>query len=161
YHAEKAKGGCGTLMMFGSAAISPLRPAPPNHENLWDPAIEPWLRKMADAIHGHGAVCLSQMHFGGGSVHPLRTDHPRPAAWASVNELSPVVPHVARKHELEEVFAAFAACAGRLKDCGFDGCDLPFYGSTFVDQFWNPRQNRRTDEFGGSLENRLRVSVEV
>src|SRR5947208_10060703 len=76
YHAEKAKGGCGTVMMFGSAAISPLRPAPPNHENLWDPAIEPWLRKMADAIHAHGAICVSQMHFGGGSIHSLRTDHP-------------------------------------------------------------------------------------
>jgi 2,4-dienoyl-CoA reductase-like NADH-dependent reductase (Old Yellow Enzyme family)/NADPH-dependent 2,4-dienoyl-CoA reductase/sulfur reductase-like enzyme len=161
YHAEKAKGGCGTVMMFGSASVSPLKPARDDHENLWKPEIAPWLRRMADAIHAHGALCLSQMLFSGRHGTSLRTDNPGRGPSATTCEIYNQVPHVMRRDEIEAVIRAYADCAGRLKDCGFDGCDLAFYDDIFPDQFWNPKVNRRTDEYGGSLDNRMRVSLEI
>jgi dimethylglycine catabolism A len=161
YHAEKVKGGCGTVMMFGSASVSPLKPARDDHENLWKPEIEPWLRRMADAIHAHGALCLSQMLFGGRHGTSLRTDNPGRGPSATTCEIYNQVPHVMRRDEIEEVIQAYAVCAGRLKDCGFDGCDLAFYDDIFPDQFWNPKVNRRTDDYSGSLDNRMRVSLEI
>ena len=161
YHAEKAKGGCGTVMMFGSASVSPLQPTPETQVNLWKPEIEPWLRKMADAIHEHGALCLSQMMFVGRRGSSMGTPYPGRGPSATTCERSPLVPHVLRRHEIQEIVEAYARCARRLFDCGFDGCDLPFYADIFPEQFWNPRVNQRTDEYGGCLENRLRVSLDI
>jgi NADPH-dependent 2,4-dienoyl-CoA reductase/sulfur reductase-like enzyme len=56
---------------------------------------------------------------------------------------------------------AFASAAFRLKQGGFDGCELMASACHLVDQFWTPRVNRRDDEYGESLENRMRFSVEV
>ncbi len=161
YHAEKAKGGCGTVMVFGSASVSALQPTPDTQVNLWKPEVEPWLRKMADAIHAHGALCLSQMMFVGRRGSPVGTTHPGHGPSATTAERSPLVPHVLRRDEIMKIIDAYALCARRLFDCGFDGCDLPFYADIFPEQFWNPRVNQRTDEYGGSLENRMRVSVDI
>lgn len=161
YHAEKAKGGCGTIMVFGSASVSALQPTPDSQVNLWKPEVEPWLRKTADAIHEHGALCLSQMMFVGRRGSPVGTMYPGRGPSATTAERSPLVPHVLRHDEIKEIIHDYALCARRLLNCGFDGCDLPFYADLFPEQFWNPRVNQRTDEYGGSLENRLRVSLEI
>ncbi len=55
----------------------------------------------------------------------------------------------------------YAEACRRLKACGFDGCDLAFYDDQLPDQFWTPAINRRQDAYGGSLENRMRFSLEV
>jgi len=49
----------------------------------------------------------------------------------------------------------------RLKKGGYDGCDIPFYGGHLIENFLSPLSNRRTDEYGGSLDNRLRLATEV
>src|SRR5260370_10928029 len=61
YHAAKAAGGCGTVMMFGSAAASSLTPIPNNHVNLWNEAAIPGLRAAAAAVKEHGALAISQV----------------------------------------------------------------------------------------------------
>src|SRR5262249_57604461 len=63
--------------------------------------------------------------------------------------------------EIAEIVAAYAAAARRLQRAGFDGADLCAFARHLIDQFWVPSVNRRTDKYGGSLENRLRFSVEV
>lgn len=56
---------------------------------------------------------------------------------------------------------AFGAAAARLKQGGFDGCEVMASACHLVDQFWTPRANRRTDEYGGELAGRLRFAVEI
>jgi 2,4-dienoyl-CoA reductase-like NADH-dependent reductase (Old Yellow Enzyme family) len=160
-HAEKARGGCGTAMMFGSASVRPLRPAPDSQVNLWKPEIERWLVKMADAIHAHGALCPSQMAHVGHRGTSLQTEWPGRRPSATTCEVFHQVPHVMRDHEIEQIVRQYAVCARRLKDGRFDGSDLAFYCDSFADQFWNPKSSARTDEYGGSLENRMRVSLEI
>jgi NADPH-dependent 2,4-dienoyl-CoA reductase/sulfur reductase-like enzyme len=65
------------------------------------------------------------------------------------------------RREIREVIDAWAAAAVRLKRGGFDGCDIPFYGGHLIENFLSPLSNTRTDEYGGSLDNRLRLAREV
>jgi dimethylglycine catabolism A len=160
YHAAKAVGGCGTVMMFGSAAASSLTPIRPSHVNLWQPSAEPGLRAAAAAVKAHGALALSQVtSMGRRSYHHLDVCGRGPSA--TVSQLSPGVPHVLSVAEIRQMIDDYAAACRRLKACGLDGADLAFYADQLPDQFWSPAINLRTDQYGGSLDNRLRFSLEV
>ena len=108
-----------------------------------------------------GALCLSQMAYVGRQGTSLQTEWPGRGPSAMTCEVFHQVPHVMRNHEIEQIVRQCAVCARRLKDGGFDGCDLAFYCDSFANQFWNPKSSVRTDEYGGSLENRMRVSLEI
>src|SRR5262249_21351213 len=69
YHEEKAKGGCGVVMMFGSSSIHPTSVNDWGEVNNWDDSIIPQFRQMSDAIHRHGALCLSQISHRGRRGH--------------------------------------------------------------------------------------------
>lgn len=160
YHAAKAAGGCGTVMMFGSAAASSLTPIPPNHVNLWQASAEPGLRAAARAIKAHGALAFSQVTSSGRrSYHHLDRCGSGPSA--TVSQLSPGIPHVLSVTEIRQMVDDYAAACRRLKACGLDGADLAFYADQLPDQFWSPAINLRADQYGGSLENRLRFSLEI
>jgi len=160
YHAEKAKGGCGTVMMFGSAAASALTPIAPNHVNLWDDAAAPGLRAAAAAVKAHGALAISQVAALGRRTN-AHADMLGRGPSDTVSEIAPQVPHVLSVAEIQRFVEDYAAACRRLKECEFDGADLAFYDDQLPDQFWNPSINKRTDRYGGSLENRLRFSLEV
>jgi dimethylglycine catabolism A len=160
YHAAKAAGGCGTVMMFGSASASSLTPVLPNHVNLWDPDAEPGLRAAARAVQAHGALALSQVTSSGRrSYHHLDRCGVGPSA--TVSQLSPGIPHVLSVAEIHRMVDDYAAACRRLKACGLDGADLAFYADQLPDQFWSPAINLRTDRYGGNLDNRLRFSLEA
>jgi 2,4-dienoyl-CoA reductase-like NADH-dependent reductase (Old Yellow Enzyme family)/thioredoxin reductase len=160
YHAAKAAGGCGTVMMFGSAAVSELTPIPSNHVNLWREDSEPGLRAAAAAVHEHGALALSQMTSMGRRTW-IHLDLTGRGPSDTSGEIAPEIPHVLTVREIERIVSDYARAARRLKECGFDGCDLGFYDDQLPDQMWNPAINKRTDAYGGSLENRMRFSLDV
>ncbi len=160
YHAAKARGGCGTVMMFGSAAASPLTPISPDHVNIHDDAALPGLREAAAAVKAHGALAISQVTSSGRRSRAT-FDQTGYGPSDTVSEIAPSVPHVLSLDEIRQMIDHYAQACRRLKDCGFDGCDLAFYDDQLPDQFWNPSINRRQDAYGGSLENRLRFSLEV
>src|SRR5262249_6946236 len=157
YHAEKAKGGCGTVMMFGSAAASALTPIAPNHVNLWSDAATPGLRAAAAAVKAHGALAISQVAPLGRRTN-AHADMLGRGPSDTVSEIAPQVPHVLSVTEIQRFVEDYAAACHRLKECGFDGADLIYYDDQLPDQFWNPSINKRTDRYGGSSANRLRSS---
>jgi 2,4-dienoyl-CoA reductase-like NADH-dependent reductase (Old Yellow Enzyme family)/thioredoxin reductase len=160
YHAAKAQGGCGTVMMFGSAAASPLTPMSPDHVNLYDDGALPGLREAAAAVKAHGALAISQVtSYGRRSRATIDQTGYGPSD--TVSEIAPSVPHVLSLGEIRQMIEHYADACRRLKACDFDGCDLAFYDDQLPDQFWNPFINRRQDAYGGSLDNRLRFSLEV
>jgi thioredoxin reductase len=63
--------------------------------------------------------------------------------------------------EIHQMVEDYAAACRRLKACGLDGADLAFYADQLPDQFWSPAINLRPDRYGGSLENRVRFSLEI
>jgi dimethylglycine catabolism A len=161
YHEAKAAGGCGVVMMFGSSSVHPTSVNDWGEVNNWDDSVIPQLRQMSEAIHRHGALCLSQISHRGRRGHSWYSGVPLWAPSDTREERHREWPHVMTRREIREVVDAWAAAAVRLKKGGYDGCDLPFYGGHLVENFLSPLSNRRTDEYGGSFENRLRLALEV
>ncbi|HVC33399.1 MAG TPA: FAD-dependent oxidoreductase [Chloroflexota bacterium] len=160
YHAAKARGGCGTVMMFGSAAASPLTPIAPDHVNLFDDTALPGLREAAAVVKAHGSIAISQVTSSGRRSRAT-FDQTGYGPSDTVSDIASSVPHVLSLGEIRQMIEHYAQACQRLKACGFDGCDLAFYDDQLPDQFWNPSINRRQDAYGGSLENRLRFSLEA
>jgi 2,4-dienoyl-CoA reductase-like NADH-dependent reductase (Old Yellow Enzyme family)/thioredoxin reductase len=127
----------------------------------WDDSIIPYLEKISQAIHKHGAICISQITHRGRRGSSTGTGYPLWGPSDIREEPHREYPHVMTKEEIRIVVQAYAAAAVRLKKGGFDGVDLPFYGGQLPEQFMSPLSNRRTDEYGGNLDNRLRLSLEI
>lgn len=160
YLVRKAQGGVGLVMTFGSATVDPTTTASYGSIALWDPANEPALRRIADGIHAHGGLVISQTtHMGhrGYSrrqVSPVRgvSDLPEPEHREVASPLT--------VDELHTITQRFVDVALRLQRCGWDGVEITSFAH-LIGQFWNPMINTRTDEYGGSLENRMRFGKEV
>jgi mycofactocin system FadH/OYE family oxidoreductase 2 len=161
YHEEKARGGCGVVMMFGSSSIHPTSVNDWGEVNNWDDSIVPQFRQMSEAIHRHGALCLSQISHRGRRGHSWYSGVPLWAPSDTREERHREWPHVMTSREIREVIDAWAAAAVRLQQGGFDGCDIPLYGGHLLENFLSPLTNRRTDGYGGPLENRTRLAREV
>jgi 2,4-dienoyl-CoA reductase-like NADH-dependent reductase (Old Yellow Enzyme family)/thioredoxin reductase len=162
YEREKARGGAGTLMMFGSASVHPSSPvATAGGVEYWDPAVVAHLRRLADAIHACGALCLAQLaHWGRGGIGTY-ADWPLLAPSDEPDETHHGIPHALTRAEIHELVEAFGRAAAHVRLGGYDGVDLSLWGGHLTEQFLSPLANRRTDEYGGSLENRLRFALET
>jgi 2,4-dienoyl-CoA reductase-like NADH-dependent reductase (Old Yellow Enzyme family) len=161
YHVEKAKGGTALTMTAGSAVVS--RDSPPVFGNLlaYKDEIIPWLRRLTDECHEHGTAVMIQL------THLGRRTAWNKADWLPILAPSPIrepahrgFPKAMEDWDIERVIADYAAAGQRMKEAGLDGLEVEAYGH-LADQFWSPATNRRDDEYGGSLENRMRFSLRV
>ena len=161
YHAEKARGGVALTMTAGSAVVSADSPQAFGNLHAFDDAIVPWLAELADECHEHGAAVMIQI------THLGRRTGWNKGDWLPVLAPSPVrepahraFPKEAEDWDLARIIADYAAAAQRMQEAGLDGIEFEAYGH-LMDGFWSPATNRRTDEWGGSLENRLRFTHAV
>ena len=161
YHEEKARGGAALTMIGGSSIVA--IDSPPAFGNLfmYDDAIIPHLQALAARVHKYGCAVMCQItHLG------RRTGWNR-ADWLPVVAPSPIrePAHRAFPKEMEDwdirrIVKAYGDGAARCKEGGLDGFELEAYGH-LLDAFWSPAWNKRTDAYGGSLENRMRFGLEV
>ena len=161
YHVEKAKGGIALTMTAGSAVVA--EDSPPAFGNLhaYDDAIVPWLRRLTDECHEHGAAVMIQL------THLGRRTSWSTGDWLPVLAPSPVrepahrtFPKQAEDWDLDRIVGKYADAAERMQAAGMDGIELEAYGH-FMDGFWSPATNRRGDEYDGTLDNRLRFTFQV
>jgi 2,4-dienoyl-CoA reductase-like NADH-dependent reductase (Old Yellow Enzyme family) len=161
YHREKARGGMGMTMIGGSAIVAPDSPAAFGNIRLWDDEVVPWLRAIADEVHGEGCAIMIQITHLGRRTNWNRGDWLPVVAPSLVREPAHrAFPKVMEDWDFARIIAAYADAAERVKAAGLDGLEIEAYGHLF-DAFWSPITNRRDDEWGGSLENRLRFSRRV
>lgn len=159
YHREKAKGGIALTMTAGSAVVSPDSPPAFGNLHAYRDEIVPWLKKLTDDCHEYGAAVMIQL------THLGRRTGWNKGDWLPVLAPSPIrepahraFPKAAEDWDIERIIADFAAAAQRMQDAGLDGIEIEAYGH-LTDGFWSPATNQREDEFGGSLENRMRFSM--
>ena len=163
YVAEKAKGGGGLIMFGGSTSVSPNSPA-----TEWsmvanrDDSIIPYYRQMADAIHPHGAKIISQL------THMGRRGQSDSEQWLPLVGPSQIpepyhheIPHEIEEEQIRQIIRDFGQAVRRCREGGLDGVELSAAHNHLLDQFWSPKINLRADDWGGSLENRMRFSLEV
>ena len=161
YHVEKAKGGIALTMTAGSAVVSP--DSPPVFGNLlaYKDEIVPWLHRLADDCHTHGAAVMIQL------THLGRRTAWNKADWLPVLAPSPIrepahraFPKAVEEWDIDRIVADYAAAAERMQAARLDGIEINAYGH-LPDQFWSPATNRRDDAYGGDLANRLRFTLRV
>jgi 2,4-dienoyl-CoA reductase-like NADH-dependent reductase (Old Yellow Enzyme family)/thioredoxin reductase len=156
YVEERAKGGVG---LFVIGATSP-EPGSGWMENLSD-AIIPRYRKLADAGHRHGTAIIAQLcHPGYGPLPGVPVYAPAMTSPLVVPP-KPPVRYIPTRGDLHRLIANFGAAAGRASMGGVDGVELHSHESFLHAQMLNPLWNTREDEYGGSLENRMRFLIET
>lgn len=160
YHAERAKGGVG-LIITESSPVHPTSRRRRNEIAAYDPGVVEGYSKIARMVHEHGAKVFGQLVHAGahtdGVVTLLPLWGPSPIADPQTRE----VPKEMTPGEIEEVVHAFGEAAVYMREGGFDGVEIHGASSYLVEQFMSPLTNRRKDEYGGELENRLRFAYEV
>jgi 2,4-dienoyl-CoA reductase-like NADH-dependent reductase (Old Yellow Enzyme family) len=160
YHEEKAKGGVAMTMFGGSSNVSVDSPSLFGQLYMGTDAIIPYLEQFSERIHAHGAALMCQItHMGhrtvwdhGDWLVPIAPSHTRDKAHRAF-------PKAMEMADIKRVIADFGQAARRCREGGLDGCEISVF-SHLTNQFLTPAINKRDDEYGGSLENRLRFTLE-
>ena len=162
YHREKARGGVGLTMMGGSALVSPdSTPVFGNLQLYRDEAV-PYLRVLSDDVHEQGAAVMTQLtHLGHRTDNYTHDWVPALSASGTREPAHRAFTRVADAHDLERVARDFADAALRCKAGGLDGVEISAWAGHLLDEFLTPALNHREDEYGGSMENRIRFPLEV
>ena len=161
YHEEKALGGIGLTMIGGSTNVAPDSPSVWGQLYAGDDRVIPGLSTLADGVHSHGAAVMCQItHMGRRTIWDDGDWLPTISPSRVREPMHRSFPKVMEESDISRVIRSFGDAADRVKRAGLDGVEVIATGH-LVDQFWSPAVNRRTDRYGGSLDNRMRFSLEV
>lgn len=157
---ELAAGGVGTIITGYAHVMADEQPNP-RMLGMHDDALIPAYRDLVDAVHERGSRIVAQIVYGGSATR-LDPPSPRILGPSAVAEPSTgIVAEEASQQDIDDVVEAFAHAARRARDAGFDGVELHAAHGYLLSQFLSSRMNRRTDAYGGPIENRARMAVEA
>lgn len=157
---DLAKGGIGTIIT-GYAYVNKDEHPNPRMMGIYDDSFIPEYKKLTNMIHSHDVNVIMQIVYGGSMTH---LNPPSNVIWAPSaikNELTGITPIEMSKENILELINLFGMAAERAKKAGFDGVELHAAHGYLLSQFLSPEYNTRTDEYGGSIENRNRIIVEI
>src|SRR3954469_15274487 len=160
YYAARAAGGAGLIVTEEHST----HPTDWPYEKLihaYRPEVLPGYRATTDAVHAPDVPILAQITHNGGQSSGMYTRLP---VWAPSPVADPLfreVPMAIGEQEIREVIDGYATVAARCAEGGFDGVELQCSHSSLVRGFLSPLTNRRTDRYGGALEHRARLLLEI
>lgn len=156
YYTKRAEGGFG-LIITECTAVSREGRSLINECGMWDDSLIPGYRKLTDSVHGQGAKIVMQLRHCGRETQPVYTENkPIPAPSQVPCPSCQTMPYAMPAKEVYEMVEKFSEAAYRAKKAGFDGVELHASHGYLIAQFLSGHANKRTDEFGGSLKNRMR-----
>ena len=154
---------------IGGAAMIVVEPMPVNANAVLtrgnfrhaDDEVIAHFRTITEAVHAHGTTILQQLYHVGqhGDSDLSFMPHWSPSGMPSYHDSDGS--HAMRESEILDVIDCFTQAAKRCQAAGFDGVDLFAAYNALLDQFWTPWNNQRDDRWGGSLENRCRLSLSI
>lgn len=159
YHVSVAKGGVGmTTVAYAAVTKSGLS----FDRQLWmRPEIVPDLKKLTDAVHNEGAAVSIQLGHCGNMSHKNICGETPVGACTGFNLYSPTFVRGLRKDELPELAKAYGNAVRLARESGFDAVEIHAGHGYLISQFLSPYTNHRKDEYGGSLNNRMRFMDQV
>ena len=157
---QLARGGVG-LIITGNLYVNTVGQAVPRSIVLHQDEIVDDLRKVVKTVHEHGAKIVAQInHAGRQCSRDFITQ--KPIAPSAVRDMMSLVkPRRMSLNEIEDTITAYGDAARRVKEAGFDGVQILGAHGYLINQFLSCHTNRRKDEWGGSLENRMRFLIRV
>jgi len=162
YYSEKSRGGYIALIIVEHSFISPEGRAGKGQLSIADDSVVGNLKKLAAVIHQNGSKGIIQINHAGSSAEKeiIGTIPVGPSAVMNPRKGNDI-PHELTKKEIAGIVAAFQNAAGRVKEAGFDGVEIHSAHGYLLNQFFSPLSNKRTDEYGGNVLNRIRIHLEV
>lgn len=160
YYEERAIGGAAMIVVEPMPVHATAVLTRGNFRHC-DDSVIPHFRRITDAVHQHDTVILQQLYHVGqhGDSDLSFMPHWSPSGLPSYHDSDGS--HTMREAEILEVIECFTLAAKRCQAAGFDGVDLFAAYHCLLDQFWTPWSNKRDDQWGGSLENRCRLSNSI
>jgi 2,4-dienoyl-CoA reductase-like NADH-dependent reductase (Old Yellow Enzyme family) len=160
YLADRARGGAGVIIAGQAHVHQTSAYQILNNTASWKEEAIPGLRLVAEAIQRHGALAFIQISHNGAAAGSNN--------WSKLPLMAPSGlavrvdnPKTLERSEIREIVAGYGRTAANAAAGGFDGIEVHGAHGYLIAQFLSPVTNRRTDEYGGSLENRMRFMVEV
>jgi 2,4-dienoyl-CoA reductase-like NADH-dependent reductase (Old Yellow Enzyme family) len=155
-----AQGGVG-LIITGYTFVRPEGKGLPGKMGIHTDDFENEYKEMTGAVHDVGGKIAVQLVHAGGETDSTNAGRQPLAPSAVKVDQFPEMPAELTKDEINDIVAAFGEGARRAKTWGFDAVQLHGAHGFLINQFLSPLTNRRTDEYGGSIENRIRFLLEV
>ncbi len=156
YHAARAQGGVGLTII----EILSVHPTSPASLNAFDPRLGGEYTQLLEACAPHGMKLFQQIWHAGHNGSPLDGSPP----WSASDIPSPqvgVVPRPMSKDQIQEIVGAYADAVKLCKDSGLHGVEIHGAHGYLPQQFLSANTNKREDEYGGSLANRMRFLLEI
>ncbi len=161
YYVERAKGGVGIITMEAMAVHETTQPYK-GKAFAFDPRMIPQYQKIADAVHPYGTKILAQPWHRGRQTNSVTSGVP---VWAPSSVPCAVyreMPHVMSAEDIKEIIEGYRLSARHAREGGLDGIEVHGMSHGYLlNQFLSPATNHRTDNYGGSLKNRLRIVLEI
>jgi len=156
---ELIRGGVG-LIVTGHTYVCPDGQATPRQLGIHNESLIESLREMTEAVHREGGRIFLQLAHGGLQADPKLTGVSPSGPSSGAGLVEPPGREMS-ENEIQETVQAFGHAARRAKEAGFDGVELHAAHGYLLSQFLSPAFNKRTDKYGGGVENRARVLLDV
>jgi 2,4-dienoyl-CoA reductase (NADPH2) len=160
FYAERARGGVSAIVV-GYATVDELSGMSTNIGAHKDEFI-PGLKRLAEGIQTNGARALVQINHAGRYAHSFFLDGKQPVAPSSIaSRMTRETPRELELDEIKQIVDHFVQAARRVQEAGYDGVEVLAGTGYLISEFLSPLTNKRTDEYGGSFENRMRFGREI
>jgi 2,4-dienoyl-CoA reductase (NADPH2) len=160
FYAERARGGAG-MIVVGNATVDDVSGFF-QYIGAHDDAFIPGLTRLSDAIKENGARSAVQLNHAGRYSHSALMGGKKPVAPSALaSNLTRETPEALTVDGIKKIVTSFAEAAARVKKCGYDAVEILSGTGYLISEFLSPVTNKREDEYGGDLENRMRFGLEV
>ncbi|MGI8386617.1 FAD-dependent oxidoreductase [Robertmurraya sp. P23] len=157
YYEQRAKGGTGLIILENACLAFPLGSNGTTQLRIDEDRFIPGLYRLTERLHKHGACVAVQINHAGASAVPDRIGG-QPVSSSNIpSKTGGAIPRSLEKDEILEIVNQYGKAAKRVVAAGFDAVEIHAGHSYLLCQFLSPVYNKRTDEFGGSYENRARI----
>ena len=161
YYEEKSRGGYISLIIIEHSYITPEGKASFNQLSVSDDAAIPGLRKLAEVIHRNGSKTAMQINHAGSAAVKEVTGTTPLAPSAIANPRRGDMPREITQQEIGDIVNAFKDAGRRVSEAGFDAVEIHSAHGYLLNQFLSPLTNKRTDEYGGDISNRIRLHLQI
>jgi NADPH2 dehydrogenase len=160
-YGEKSRGGYISLIIIEHSYITPEGKASNKQLSVADDGVIPGLRKLADVIHTNGSKAAMQINHAGSAAQIEVTGTTPLAPSTTANPRRGDMPREITRAEIGDIVNGFRDAGRRVKEAGFDAVEIHSAHGYLLNQFLSSLTNKRTDDYGGDISNRIRIHLQV
>lgn len=162
FYEDRAKGGCGLIFTEFTRVDENSGACNPNQLCIATRKHVRSVQRMAECVHRHGGKIFVQLHHGGREAPPALNDGKQPIGPSAIlNKVNGLVSTEMTKEDIDDIVGKFVAAAANCKKAGIDGVELHGAHGYLLGSFISPYTNKRTDDYGGSVENCCRIVTDI